>query len=58
MTIEAIKQFLNITRERLADLLGKSEKAITRIINSSNKIISVGSKRTGHWEIIENKKEC
>lgn len=50
--IEAIKQSPNITRERLANLLGKSEKTVTRIINSSKKIIRVGSKK-----IIEENKE-
>lgn len=53
--IEAIKQSPNITRERLANLLGKSEKTITRIIKSSKKIKRVGSKRTGHWEIVDDK---
>lgn len=55
--VEAIKKSPNISRERLAKLIGKSEKTVSRIINASNKIIRVGSKRTGHWEIIEVKKQ-
>lgn len=39
--VEAIKKSPNISRERLSTLIGKSEKAVSRIINASNKIIRV-----------------
>ena len=55
--IEAIKKSPNISRKSLAELIGKSEKTVSRIINGSNKIIRVGSKRTGHWEIIDKEKK-
>lgn len=51
--VDAIRKSPNISRERLAKLIGKSEKTVSRIINASSKIIRVGSKRTGHWEIID-----
>lgn len=51
--VDAIRKSPNISRESLAKLIGKSEKTVSRIINASSKIIRVGSKRTGHWEIID-----
>ena len=55
--IEAIRQSPNVTRERLATILGKSVKTVTRILNSSKRIIRIGSKRTGHWEVIEDEND-
>ena len=55
--IEAIRQSPNVTRERLATILGKSVKTVTRILNSSKRIIRIGSKSTGHWEVIEDEKD-
>lgn len=55
--IDAIKKNERITREELAAIIGKSVKTVARIIKESDSIKFVGSSKTGHWEIIEDKKE-
>ncbi len=46
--IDAIKEKPIITREELASVIGKSVKAVARIIRDSKIINFVGSSKTGH----------
>ena len=55
--IEAIKKSPNIKQTKLAEIIGKSNKTVARVIGNSKKIRRVGSNRTGHWEIVEEKNE-
>lgn len=51
--IEKIKEEPTVSLSRLAKLIGKTKKTVQRIIKRSGKIIRVGEKKTGHWEIKE-----
>ena len=54
--IESIKENSRITQNELADILGVSKRTVQRITEelvNEHKIIRVGSKRAGHWEILE-----
>ena len=51
--IELIRANCNVTRKEMAKAIGKSEKTVQRIINTSEKIIRIGSSFGGHWEIKE-----
>ena len=55
--IEAIRKSPNIKQTKLAEIIGKSNRTVARVIENSPRIRRVGSNRTGHWEIIEDKKE-
>ena len=52
-----IRKNLSITRDELDKKLLKSKATITRAIKSSYDIRFVGSSKTGHWEIIDLKKQ-
>ena len=51
--IELIKDNNELTRQEMANMIGKSVKTVQRIINSCKKIRYVGSAKTGHWEVLE-----
>lgn len=55
--IKSIKENPSITREELAEIIGKSVKTVRRIIKDSKLITFVGSSKSGHWEVIEHKKD-
>lgn len=55
--IKSIKENPRITREELATIIGKSVKTVGRIIKDSKLINFVGSSKSGHWEIAEDKKK-
>ena len=51
-----IKRNPSITYEELTEKTGKSRRTVSRIITglkANNKLIRIGSDKTGHWEIIE-----
>ena len=52
-----IRKNSSITRDELARKLLKSKATITRAIKNSHDIRFVGSSKTGHWEIVEDKKK-
>ena len=51
--INAIRRDPNISLGKLADLIGKSIKTVRRIIKNSGRIIRVGSRNGGHWEVVD-----
>ena len=51
--IEAIIENNQVSRKELSLRIKKSVKTVERIIKNSNKIIRVGSPKTGHWEIVD-----
>ena len=53
--IEAIRKSPNIKQTKLAEIIGKSNRTVARVIESSARIRRVGSNRTGHWEIVDDK---
>ncbi len=53
--IEAIRKSPNIKQTKLAEIIGKSSRTVARVIESSARIRRVGSNRTGHWEIVDDK---
>ncbi len=55
--IKSIKENPRITREKLAAIIGKSVKTVARIIKDSKLINFVGSSKSGHWEVVEYKKD-
>ena len=55
--IKSIKENPRITREELASIIGKSVKTVARIIKDSKLINFVGSSKSGHWEVVEYKKD-
>lgn len=45
----------NLTRQQLADIIGKDMRTIGRAITKLqqlNKLKRVGSAKTGHWEVL------
>lgn len=54
---EIIRKSPNIKQTKLAEIIGKSNRTVVRVIENAPRIRRVGSNRTGHWEIIEDKKE-
>lgn len=51
---EIMKDNSKITQKELADRLGVSKRTVQRMIESlvrEDKVIRVGSKRSGHWEV-------
>ena len=55
--IKSIKENPRITREELAAIIGKSVKTVAKIIKDSKLIHFLGSSRSGHWEVVEYKKD-
>ena len=53
--IEAIRKSPNIKQTKLAEIIGKSNRTVARVIENSARIRRVGSNRTGHWEIGDDK---
>lgn len=51
--IEAIKNNPSITRDDMAELIGKTKKTVGRILAKSYRITRVGPDKGGHWEIIK-----
>ncbi len=41
----------------MAEKIGVSKATIERTLSKANDIKFVGSSKTGHWEIVEDKKE-
>ena len=54
--IEAIRKSPNIKQSKLAEIIGKSNRTVARVIENSPRIRRVGSNRTGHWEIVDENK--
>ena len=52
-----IKENLRITRKQMAEKIGVSKATIERTLLQTNDIKFVGSSKTGHWEIIDVKKQ-
>ena len=52
---EFVKSNPKLTKDEIALKLGISRTTITRTIGKSLKIIYVGSKKGGHWEITDEK---
>lgn len=46
-----------ITRKQMAEKIGVSKATIERTLSQANDIKFVGSSKTGHWEIVEDKKK-
>ena len=55
--IEAIRKSPNIKQTKLAEIIGKSNRTVARVIENSPRIRRVGSNRTGHWEIVDKKED-
>ena len=55
--IEAIRKSPNIKQSKLAEIIGKSNRTVARVIENSPRIRRVGSNRTGHWEIVDENKQ-
>lgn len=41
----------HVTMDEMARIIGKTRKTVMRLLKKSNRIIRVGSDKTGHWEI-------
>ena len=52
-----IKENPRITRKQMAEKIGVSKATIERTLLQTNDIKFVGSSKTGHWEIIDEKKQ-
>ena len=48
-----IQNFPDVTKKQLVRMLDKSMSSIERVLKNSKRIIRVGSRKNGHWEIIE-----
>ena len=55
--IEAIRKSPNIKQSKLAEIIGKSNRTVARVIKNSPRIRRVGSNRTGNWEIVDENKQ-
>ena len=55
--IEAKRKSPNIKQSKLAEIIGKSNRTVDRVIENSPRIRRVGSNRTGHWEIVDENKQ-
>ena len=55
--IESRIESSSITREQLAAIIRKSVKTVGRIIKDSKLITFLGSSKSGHWEVIEYRKD-
>ena len=51
--IKAIKTNCKITMEDMSTIIGKSRKTVLRTIGKSNKIVRIGSDKSGYWAIKE-----
>lgn len=49
--VEAIKMDSHVTMDEMALIIEKTRKTVMRLLKKSNRIIRVGSDKTGHWEI-------
>lgn len=49
--ISAIRKNPNISTTELSKIIGKTRRAVARVIESSEKIVRVGPDKGGHWEI-------
>ena len=48
-----IQNFPDVTKKQLVRMRDKSMSSIERALKNSKKIIRDGSRKNGHWEIIE-----
>ena len=48
-----IQKFPDVTILELMEKTGRSKSSIERVLKNSKRIIRVGSRKNGHWEIIE-----
>ena len=55
--IEAIRKSPNIKQSKLAEIIGKSNRTVARVIKNSPRIRRLGSNRTGNWEIVDENKQ-
>ena len=55
--IEAIRKSPNIKQSKLAEIIGKSNRTVARVIKNSPRIRRVGSNRTRNWEIVDENKQ-
>ena len=54
--LELIKENPNITRQKMASIIGLSIEGIDkniRKLKAENKVIRIGSDKGGHWEIVK-----
>ena len=51
--LEAILNNNKISRKELAKVINKSSKTVERILKNNNKIIRIGSAKSGYWKIID-----
>ena len=49
--VEAIKMDSHVTMDEMARIIGKTRKTVMRLLKKSNRIIRIGSDKTGYWEI-------
>lgn len=55
--VNLITENPRITRKQMAEKIGVSKATIERTLSKAKDIKFVGSSKSGHWEIIEDKKE-
>ncbi len=55
--INLIKENPRITRKQMATQIGVSKTTIERELSKFKDIRFIGPSKTGHWEIVESKKE-
>ena len=48
-----IQNFPDVTIFQLMEKTGRSKSSIERVLKNSKRIIRVGSRKNGHWKIIE-----
>ena len=48
-----IQNFPDVTKKQLVRILDKSMSSIERVLKNSKKIIRVGSRKNGHWEVLD-----
>ena len=54
--LDLLKQYPDITRERLARKVGLSVRGVEKNLaqlKSAGKIVRVGGRKSGHWEVVE-----
>lgn len=48
-----IQNFPDVTKKQLVRILDKSMSSIERVLKNSKRIIRVGSRKNGHWEVLD-----
>ena len=48
-----IQNFPDVTKKQLVRMLDKSMSSIERVLKNSRKIIRVGSRKNGYWEVLD-----